>query len=297
MNNTQITPAVKPSALAVMAGRFNMEPQKLYGTLKNTIFKGASDEELQALVIVANSYNLNPMTREIFGFSGKGGGIVPVVSVDGWCRIINEHPQMDGVEFEFAIDQNGALNSCTAIIYRKDRSHPTRVTEFLAEVRRNTEPWKMEHRMLRHKALIQCARVAFGFSGIYDEDEAERIKVANAHVVATNALPVFGPTQDQPEQEVAPKARRRTIKAEAQPEPEPTQEPEQEPAPELPVFEATTPQRKLHIALSDAGIAERDFIAWLGDKRGLKAETVNSLHEVVAAECLENFHSIQEALA
>jgi hypothetical protein len=30
----------------------------------------------------------------------------------------------------------------------------------------------MEHRMLRHKATIQCARVAFGFSGITDEDEA-----------------------------------------------------------------------------------------------------------------------------
>lgn len=29
--------------------------------------------------------------------------------------------------------------------------------------------------MLRHKALIQCARVAFGFSGIYDQDETERI--------------------------------------------------------------------------------------------------------------------------
>jgi hypothetical protein len=32
--------------------------------------------------------------------------------------------------------------------------------------------------MLRHKALIQCARVAFGFAGIHDPDEAERI--ANA---------------------------------------------------------------------------------------------------------------------
>jgi hypothetical protein len=30
----------------------------------------------------------------------------------------------------------------------------------------------MEHRMLRHKATIQGARVAFGFSGITDEDEA-----------------------------------------------------------------------------------------------------------------------------
>ena len=29
--------------------------------------------------------------------------------------------------------------------------------------------------MLRHKAMIQCARLAFSYSGIYDQDEAERI--------------------------------------------------------------------------------------------------------------------------
>jgi hypothetical protein len=29
--------------------------------------------------------------------------------------------------------------------------------------------------MLRHKAMIQCARLAFGFAGIFDQDEAERI--------------------------------------------------------------------------------------------------------------------------
>ena len=30
--------------------------------------------------------------------------------------------------------------------------------------------------MLRHKAMIQAARLAFGFGGIYDEDEAQRIQ-------------------------------------------------------------------------------------------------------------------------
>ena len=59
---------------------------------------------------------------------------------------------------------------------RKDRSHPTIVTEYLAECKMTTEPWKKyPKRMLRHKAFIQCARMAFGFSGIYDEDEAHRI--------------------------------------------------------------------------------------------------------------------------
>jgi hypothetical protein len=36
----------------------------------------------------------------------------------------------------------------------------------------------MEHRMLRHKAIIQCARIAFGFSGITDEDEGQVIRGA-----------------------------------------------------------------------------------------------------------------------
>jgi hypothetical protein len=29
--------------------------------------------------------------------------------------------------------------------------------------------------MLRHKAMIQCARICFGLSGVYDPDEAQRI--------------------------------------------------------------------------------------------------------------------------
>jgi phage recombination protein Bet len=159
-----------------MASRFNVEPAKLHETLKNTVFKGASDSEMMTLVVVANEYGLNPLTKEIYAFPAKGGGIVPVVSIDGWIHLANSHPQMDGVDFEFAHDEGGKLVSCTCIIHRKDRSRPVKVTEYLAECRRGTEPWKMEHRMLRHKALIQCSRVAFGFSGIVDDEEAVSLR-------------------------------------------------------------------------------------------------------------------------
>jgi hypothetical protein len=64
------------------------------------------------------------------------------------------------------------LQSITCRIWRKDRNRPVAITEHLSECKRNSEPWKMEHRMLRHKALMQCARYAFGFSGVTDEDEA-----------------------------------------------------------------------------------------------------------------------------
>jgi len=155
-----------------MGSRLNCDPSKLHQTLKDTVFKGATDSELLALVVVANEYGLNPLTKELYAFPAKGGGIVPVVSVDGWVRMVNDHPQMDGIEFETHKDANGKLEAITCSIWRKDRNRPIRVTEHLSECRRNTEPWKMENRMLRHKALMQCARYAFGFSGVTDEDEA-----------------------------------------------------------------------------------------------------------------------------
>lgn len=168
MNNVA---TIKPASISArMAERFGVDPAEMMQTLKATAFKGqVSDAQMQALLIVADQHGLNPWTKEIYAFPDKGG-IVPVVGVDGWARIINENKQFDGMDFEQDAE------SCTCIIHRKDRSHPIKVTEWLSECRRETQPWKSHpRRMLRHKAMIQCARLAFGFTGIYDEDEAERI--------------------------------------------------------------------------------------------------------------------------
>jgi phage recombination protein Bet len=177
--STQLARTDKPSALAVMASKINVDPAKLHATLKATVFKGASDEELLALVVVANTYGLNPLLKELYAFQAKGGGIVPVVSIDGWVSMVNGHPAMDGMQFEER-SEDGKLVAITCRIWRKDRSRPIEVTEHLAECKRNSEPWKMEHRMLRHKALMQCARYAFGFSGIVDEDEAAEVTMKKA---------------------------------------------------------------------------------------------------------------------
>lgn len=172
-----------------MAGRFSVEPQKLLSTLKNTVFKNATDDELLALVVVANEYGLNPLLKEIYAFPAKGGGIVPVVSIDGWVNRMNSNPQFDGIEFEDKFDDNGKPVSVTAIIYRKDRGRPVKVTEYYAECRRNTEPWNtMPARMLRHKALCQCVRVAFGFGGVFDEDEARDVAMRDVTPAATETV-------------------------------------------------------------------------------------------------------------
>lgn len=160
-----------PSLLAKIAQRYSVDPQKMLSTLKATAFKGdVSNEQMMALLIVADQYGLNPWTKEIYAFPDRQNGIVPVVGVDGWARIINSHDQFDGMSFSQEDD------SCTCIIYRKDRTHPIRVTEYMVECKRNVGPWQSHpRRMLRHKSMIQCARLAFGFVGVYDPDEAERI--------------------------------------------------------------------------------------------------------------------------
>ncbi|MFO1324174.1 MAG: recombinase RecT [Burkholderiales bacterium] len=171
-----------PSLIQRFAARFGVEPNKMLTTLKSTAFRQkpgepeVTNEQLMALLVVAEQYGLNPWTKEIYAFPDKGG-IVPVVGVDGWARILNDHQAFNGVEFVDAESADGAPPAwIECAIFRKDREHPTRVREYMAECKRGTGPWGSHpRRMLRHKALMQCARIAFGYVGIYDEDEASRI--------------------------------------------------------------------------------------------------------------------------
>lgn len=191
---TQITPANPETRSIVkeMAHRFGMERSAFEATLKKTIMPSdATNEQVAAFLVVARQYDLNPFTKEIFAFPARGG-IQPVVSIDGWLKIINSHPQFDGMEFVDHMGGDGHLVAVTCKMYRKDRSHPTEVTEYMNECRRDTDTWKKwPARMLRHKATIQAARYAFGFSGIIDPDEAERV----ADVGAADVIPAQAATE------------------------------------------------------------------------------------------------------
>jgi phage recombination protein Bet len=169
MSTELTTTEQSKGALSALASRLSIDPDRMTEVLKATVFKSCkTDEQFLALLIVSNTYGLNPLTKEIYAFPGKGGEIVPIVSIDGWLRIINDHPQMDGMSDAWSEDGSW----CEVTIYRKDRTHPTVHREHLSEVKRPTEPWKQHtRRMLKWKTIIQTARIAFGFGGIHDEDE------------------------------------------------------------------------------------------------------------------------------
>lgn len=176
------------------------DPESLKETLKATVFKQAkaiTDSEFLTLLAIAKEHKLNPFTKEIYAYPSMGG-IVPIIGVDGWLKLMNTHPDFDGIEWRVSEKMFqgtlGSLNtSCfiwaEAIIHHKNRHNPTIVREYLDETYRNTPAWNTSpKRMLRHKATIQCIRIAFGLGGIYEEDEAA--KIVEMQVIETvNATP------------------------------------------------------------------------------------------------------------
>lgn len=187
------------SIISEMAVRFGMEPAPFEATLRATVVPAnTTREQFAAFLMVARDYHLNPLTKEIYAFPTRAGGIQPIVSVDGWMQLMNSHPQMDGLEFDDIKDDAGHLIAIKCRVYRKDRRAPIEVIEYMAECRRNTDTWKTwPARMLRHKAAIQAARYAFGFSGIVEPDEFERLN-DNGSVVRSVTPPTPPPAPPAP---------------------------------------------------------------------------------------------------
>ena len=162
------------SLAVALAEKYEMKTEAFLETVKKTVMpsQNVSNEHLAAFLMVAKEHDLNPMTEQIHAFPSKGG-VKAMIGVDGYIALANRHPQMDGMQTILNRDTDGKVYSATCTIHRKDREHPTVIEEDLTECRRDTAPWKQHpNRMLRHKAIMQCVRVAFGGANLTDEDEA-----------------------------------------------------------------------------------------------------------------------------
>jgi phage recombination protein Bet len=167
---------VKRKLIQVMADRWGMDADKFSAAIaKVAMPAGFSNEEFASCLMVANKYDLDPLTKQIYFMKTRGGGIQPIVSVDGWAHISNRHPAHDGMSFVDHVDDKGKLISITCRIHRKDRTHPIEVTEYMAECAGASPAWKQTPaRMLRHRAMMQCARYAYGIAGVMDRDEFDQ---------------------------------------------------------------------------------------------------------------------------
>jgi len=150
--------------LKTAANTLQIDLQTLSAWLKSK--KHLSSLAKYTLLRAISEYELNPFNEEIILIKSKnlGQSAWPFITVDGWIKLINQHPQFCGIEFTGSYEQGGKhLEWMECAIYRNDRIKPITVREYLAEVVTDQAIWQdRPNRMLRYRAMAQCAKLAFG---------------------------------------------------------------------------------------------------------------------------------------
>ena len=153
----------------------------------------APQKSLLHLLRTAHKYCLDPLQEQILLTQYDQTWQI-AISVDGWLKLIHQHPYFAGITFAESPEANGALPhwiECT--IYRSDQVIQTTVREYLSEVKQEGDLWnKMPRRMLRHRALSQCARVAIGIAlpdGLnQDKDHNKSAPLLSAHTLKPKTI-------------------------------------------------------------------------------------------------------------
>jgi len=117
-----------------------------------------------SLLRTMQHWHLDPLKEEIGFAQYEDGNWQVFISIDGCSKLLNEHGQFNGLVFNQADALvEGVPEWMECSIYRRDRIMPITIREYFVEVRNTNTLWqKMPRRMLRHRALQQCVRLAFG---------------------------------------------------------------------------------------------------------------------------------------
>lgn len=225
---TALAPTKRVSLVQTMALSYGLEEGPFMEAIRQTVMPGnATTAQTAAFLQVAHGYKLNPFIKEIYAFPAKSGGIMPMISIDGWLSIANRDPRYEGYEYEEILDEKGSLEGGKITIYRNDRQRPHVHREWFRECKRNTDPWNnMPRRMMENRTVAQGIRRALGISGIMDVDEVEQMHEINI----TGQSSVLERSTETKTAALKEKIGAKKAKA-IEPAPEPTPEP---PALEIP---------------------------------------------------------------
>jgi len=111
-------------------------------------------------------HELDPFSDEISIHQYEDDRWQAFITIDGWSKLINSHPAFSGISFTESTELVGGVPTWMGCaIYRNDRVVSVEIKEYLCEIQTEHSIWKdMPRRMLRHRVIAQCARLAFGVS-------------------------------------------------------------------------------------------------------------------------------------
>jgi hypothetical protein len=146
-----------------VAQSLNIDPQELSDWMND---HSIPTEVLKTILRTVKRFKLNPLLGHIAWELNNENRWEVYIPIDGWIALIHQEPTFQGITFDEAAElENGIPIWMKCTIYCADLSHPITVREYFAELKTDHPMWtQMPRRMLRHKTLQQCARLAFGIS-------------------------------------------------------------------------------------------------------------------------------------
>jgi len=178
----QVSPIAK--ALKRAAQEITMTPKELTAWLSQ--YPQLSEVSQETCLRLIAEYRLNPRADELDLIQFEEGRWQVFITVNGWAKLINAHPAFCGIEFSEASElKEGVPLWIGCAIYRTDRVKPIEVKEYFSEMKTEHAAWQqMPRRMLRHRAMQQCARLAFGI----------RVPECKPNLNSVSALPGAAPS-------------------------------------------------------------------------------------------------------
>lgn len=148
--------------VALTSQQLDLEQDELHAWIDMQVM--APKQTLLALLRLARANGLDPLKEEVALALYDDTHWQAYITVEGYSKILNHHPAFDGIVFSQSEDgPNGIPIWMECTIYRKDRAVPIVVREYFEEVKSDQAIWqKMPRRMLRHRVMQQCARLAVG---------------------------------------------------------------------------------------------------------------------------------------
>lgn len=169
----------------------------------------ASPQELQMLMAIVKSMDLNPFTKEVYFIKYGNQPAQIVVALKAFLKVADAHPEYDGMDSGIIYEKDGEVKRSDgaflprdaeilggwATVYRKDRSHPTKIEVTFSEydnskIRKEGEmnsygkpnkpnTWDDKPSvMIRKVAVVTALREAFPneLGGVYEVDELRKTK-------------------------------------------------------------------------------------------------------------------------
>lgn len=154
--------------------------EKQIELIKNSICKGATDEELQFFLMACKRTRLDPFAKQIHSVP-RGGQRTIQTSVDGFRLIADRTGRYaPGKEPTFTYDKHGNLESSTAYVMKQTRDgtwHQASANAHYVEYNAGSPLWKkMPRAMLSKCAECLALRKAFPaeMSGLYGKEEMDQ---------------------------------------------------------------------------------------------------------------------------